>query len=87
MEEDCIKSLKPSLLYYDIPIERSTEPIPDGFFDHDEEDSVTEEIDVNDSDSVDYLNPIVAVEIVDLHLNSDSDNAIIDFLTMLNLST
>ena len=85
MEEDRIKSLKPSSLYYDMQVERSTEPIPDDFFDPDEEDSVTEEIDVNDSDSVDYLNLIAAVEIVDLHLNSDSDNAI--FLTMLNPST
>ena len=36
-------------------------------------------IDVNDSDSVDYLNPVAAVEIVDLHLDSDSNNAIIVF--------
>ena len=60
-------------------IERSTEPIPDGFFDPDEEDSVNKVIDVNYSDSVDYLNPIAAVEIVDLHLDSDSDNVLIDF--------
>ena len=31
MEEDPIKSLKPSLLYYDMRIERSNEPIPDFF--------------------------------------------------------
>ena len=50
------------------------------------EDSVTEVIDVNDSDSFDYLNPIADVKTVDLYLYSDSENTIIYFLTMLNPS-